>query len=122
VGLGSTGGLFSGPLASSLAVRSVRRPLGEVARMTEIRPSITLITHRLLRRIVIDAAKDGIRSPATGEEVVRVAVCRLSPAFAWLARTLLALIVFHSVTGGIVCATLHVIGFSLRHFVLWISR
>ena len=44
-GLGSTGGLSSGPLASSLAVRSVRHPLGEVAQTTEILPSITLATH-----------------------------------------------------------------------------
>jgi hypothetical protein len=44
---GTTGGLFSGPLASSLAVRSVRIPLGERAQGTEILPSITLATHNI---------------------------------------------------------------------------
>src|SRR3954464_14895546 len=44
-GLGSTGGLFSGPLASSLAVRSVRHPPRRSCSETEILPSITLATH-----------------------------------------------------------------------------
>jgi hypothetical protein len=44
-GCRSTGGLFSGPFASSLAVRSVRHPPRRSCSETEILPSITLATH-----------------------------------------------------------------------------
>ena len=46
-GFGRTGGLFSGPLASSPAVRSVRRPTRRSRSETEILLSITLAMHRL---------------------------------------------------------------------------